>query len=478
MSSRPDLLPALLIQELEKLQDEVNPFPTKEAQKILEEDLGKPLVEITASFSEEPIASASIAQVYKARLKNGDEVAFKVQRPRIKQTVATDIDILYQLADLAEKRFERARSLRVTRIVEDFERIIGKELDFTVEASHIERFRKDFQNDTRLYIPAVYRELTTKRVLTTEFIHGIKVSDITALKNADIDIKEIAARGAGLMLSQIFNHGFFHADPHPGNLLVRNDGSLCFLDFGAIGILPPSFRYQLSIILFGFVRKDSQKVVRTLTQLTYSRIKHLEQLEYDVTEFIEEYAQTSLQEINLGAVLRHFTTIIINHDIKIVPGFYLLLRTLITVENVGSKLDPEFNLAEHLAPYVKKLIRQNSRMRHLSFDLYFAMLDLASILKDLPFELKDAMRLVKTGDLRIQFEHHGLEPMISKHDQLVNRLVFALVLASLIIGSSIVIHSGIPPLIFGMPSIGIVGFLLAGLIGFGLLFSILHKRKL
>jgi len=367
--------------------------------------------------------------------------------------------------------------LKITHLVKEFKRAIIKEMDFSNEASHIERFSKDFAQEKNMYIPRVYRMLTTRRVLTIEFVNGIKISMIDNIKRAGLDPHKIAVQFSRLLLTQLFDNGFFHADPHPGNLLVRADGSICFLDFGAVGIIPPTLRYHMGIILYGLVKKDTQKIVRTLSQLTYSRITNIEQLEYDVTEFVEEYSITILKHVKIGVVLSQLAAIIIEHNIKIVPGFYLLLKTLIALDGVVLKLDPDFCVTEYLEPYVVKLIKNDPRIKHLKDDLFFALMDITSLIKDFPFELKDALRIVKTGDLRIQFEHHGLEPMINSHDQLVNRLVFSIVLAALIIGSSIVIHSGIPPIIFGLPLIGIVGFVLAAIIGFGMLFSIIHRRK-
>lgn len=478
LSNRPDLVPRDLVPELEKLQDAVKSFSSADARRIIEEELKQPLSAIVKDFNDKPIASASIAQVHKAVLKDGTEVAMKVQRPNIRQSINTDIEILFHLVSLIEKRYDWGRALHLTQMMSEFESILRKELDFTIEASHIDRFRIDFKNDPYVYVPLLYDDYTTKRLLVTEFIHGVKVSNIEGITRLQLDTKEIAKNGTHIILRQIFDHGFFHADPHPGNILIKPDGKICFLDFGAVGIVPPTLRYHLSIILYGVVHKDSQRIVRTLMQLTDDRIKNIERLEYDVTEFIEEYSLALLRQIDIGVILRRFSNMIIAHDLKIVPGFYLLLKALIAIEGVGTKLNPDFCMTEYIEPYVKKLIRENPRLRHLPFDVYFTTMDMASLVKDLPFDLKDMMRLVKSGNLTIQFEHRGLEPMLTRNDQIVNRLVFALVLAALIIGSSVVVHSGVPPIVFGLPLIGIVGFVLAVLIGFSLLFSIVRHKKM
>ena len=477
LSNRPDLVPHDLIRELEKLQDAVRPFPVAEARSIVEQDMRRPLSEVFSFFSDSPLASASIAQVHGATLTDGHKVAVKVQRAGIAHMIATDTGILFDLAKLAENRYEMARAIQVSRLVEEFESLLQKELDFQVEATHISRFHRDFRHDDSIMIPTVLRDLTSRRVLVTEYIDGIKASDKEKLIEAGIDVTVVAHNGADFMMKQIFEKGFFHADPHPGNIFVLRDGRICFLDFGAVGILTPSLRHNLGVILYGVINKDPQRIVRTLSQLANERIGDPEQLEYDVAEMIEEYSLAELNEINIGDVLQHFMSIIMYHNLRIMPGFYVLIKAVAAIEGVGRRLHPEFRLIEHIEPHVRKLIRENARLRYLPADTFFLLLDTLSLLKDLPFDAKETLRLIKAGSLHIQFEHRGLEPFLARNDQLVNRLGFAIVLAALIIGSSIVVHSGIPPNLYGIPVIGIAGFLLAALIGFGLLFSMLHKRK-
>ncbi|MBD3242223.1 MAG: phosphotransferase [Chitinivibrionales bacterium] len=477
MSNRPDILPGALIAELEKLQDSVAPFPANEAAAIFERELGRPVDEVFARFESEPCASASISQVHKAVLRSGDEVAVKIQRPRIVDRIAEDIGILGHLATLAERSYRPLQRLRPTQLVEEFRRMLDKELDFAVESSHIARFRKDFEHEPKIIAPAVYGSLSTRRVLVTEFVHGVGVLDLDQLRQMGHDTRDIARRGAEAMLKQIFDFGFFHADPHPGNILVQQDGTICFLDFGAVGILPPSLRYHLGLILYGVVTKDSQRIIKTLALLTHEPIRDMPALEYDLTEFIEEYSLAQLREVNVGDILRRFTRIIIDHELTIIPGFYVLLRAIVTTEGVGYRLDPDFNMVSYLEPYVKRLIRHAPRAPYLIYDAYFLALDVAGLLKDLPFETRELLRQARTGQLKVQFEHRGLESMVTAHTQLVNRLVFSIVLAALIIGSSVVVHSGLPPHFHGVPAFGIIGFALAALIGFGLLFAMLRRRR-
>ena len=478
LSNRPDLVPSQLIDELVKLQDSVKPFSLTEALDILEQALKCPVGDVFDDFPAEPIASASVAQVYRARLKNGGDAAVKVQRPNIRQIVATDLDILGHLAGLIERHNKDLAALHLSELVREFGRTLNKELDFSLEAATMERFRADFKDTKEYYVPVVHAELTSDSVLVTEFVEGIKVSDVDSLKKAGLLPSDIARVGVNLVLRQIFTNGFFHADPHPGNILVLADGRFCFLDYGAVGIVSASLRHHLGVILYGVIYKDPQRIIRTLSQLATQRIVNIDRLEYEVTEIIEQYSSASLSEIKVRDLLDRFGRITAENHLRFVPGFYLLFKALITIEGVGLLLDPAFNLAREVEPYARRLMRDNPRLKYLPFDVYFTLADMASLLKDLPFEIKDLMRMVKAGETRIQFEHRGLDVLALKLDHAVNRMVFAVVLAELIVGSSVVIHSGMPPLLYGVPLIGVLGFAIAGLLALWLLFSMLGNKKL
>lgn len=479
MSNRPDILPESLLFELEKLQDSVPPMPNEEAEKMIEQELGKPISELFKKIDANPIASASIAQVYRAELFSGEKVAVKVQRTEIQKIIETDLEIMFHLSLLMEKHIAEMEIMNPVEIVKEFERSIRKEIDFNIEASHIERFARNFQTDLTIYIPEIYKDYSTKKILTMEFIEGIKVSNLKALKETGINALLVAEQGCDLILKQIFEHGFFHADPHPGNILILKDNITCFLDFGMMGTLLPKHQDYLGNIIVGVVNKDSKKITETLLRLTGTyNIENRDQLEQRVSELINQYAYISLKEIKVGEFLNKLFRMLIDFKLRLPSDFYLLSKALITIEGVGTKLDPDFDMVKHIEPFAKNLLKKRLDPVKLAKDLYSSAAEFRLLLKDFPYEIREIIRQIKTGKLKVEFEHKGLEPMLIKHDQISNRISFAIVLAALIIGSSLIVLSKIPPLWNEVPIIGIVGFVGAGIMGFGLLISILKHGKM
>lgn len=479
MSNRPDLLPKELIYELEKLQDSVPQFSGKDAQKLVENELGKPIYEMFKNFETCPIASASVSQVHRAELIDGEEIVVKVQRPGIEHIIEIDLEIMLHFANLTEKYIRGMDTLSPINIVKEFEKSIKKEIDFTIEASNIERFSRNFQDDMTIYVPKVYRGYSTKKILTMEFIDGIKVSNIDAILDTGNDPKIIGSRSADLVLKQVFEHGFFHADPHPGNILVLNNNVICFLDFGMMGICLPKYKEYLSNIIVGVVKKDSKIITKSLIKFSYiDNIKNIDELEYQISVLIEQYSYKSLKDLNIGDCLRQLIKLILEFKIKTAPDMYLLMKALITVEGVGRKLDPDFNAVEHIEPFAKKILKERMNPLKLTKDIYLSMIEFAFFLRDFPSEMKAIFEQIKHGQLKLKFEHRGLEPMLKTHERISNRIAFAIVLASLIVGSSLIILSGIPPKWNNIPIIGILGFIAGGIMGFWLLISILRHGKM
>jgi ubiquinone biosynthesis protein len=477
-ANRPDILPPELIVSLERLQDAVAPFSEESAVKIIEQELKKPLSSLFKSFERTPFASASIAQVHKAVLHDNSLVAVKIQRPAISEQISIDLEILNFIATLAQKHIPDLEPFNILQLVNEFSSALQKELDFAIELLHIQIFSGNFKDDQDVKIPEVYKNLSGKRVITTEFIHGIKISNVSSLVDNGLLPSDIARKGASAILKQIFIHGFFHADPHAGNILVTGTGQICFLDLGMTGILTQTSRNKLMEVVIGVVRNDPAHIVRVLQEFANNVIERKEDLEYEIAELMQEYGSRNLESINIGDLFNRLSRLLVIYRIRLIPGFYLLVKSLATLEGIGLTLDPQFNMMEHLEPFVRKMIRQQYSPGNIALEGFDTVRDYYYFLRDLPSEARDIIYMLKNGHVRIEFEHKGLEPVLKKVDQTVNRLVFSLVLASLVIGSSVVILSNIPPKIYGMPLIGIAGFLTAGVMAFSLLISIIRNERM
>jgi ubiquinone biosynthesis protein len=479
LSTRPDLLPVEFIQELSKLQDDVPSFPYSEVVAVIETELQQPLDQIFLSFEERPLAAASIGQVHRAQLLDGTHVVVKVQRPDIKRTIEVDLEIMLHLASLMERHLDGWDVQRPTRIVEEFSRILGKELDYTLEAAYTERFARQFEGDSDVYVPQIYREVTTSRMLTMEYIRGIKPTAMERLVEEGLNQKKIAQKGLNLILKQIFVHGFFHADPHPGNIFVLPDNVICYIDFGMMGRLDLDAREHFADLIMSIVHRNENEAVVALLSLTLSEEEHdYPALEKDVAEFMDQHCYRPLKDVDLGALLQNLLDVATLHRLGIPPDLFLLIKALSTVEGLGRMLDPDLDVVEQAAPFVKRVQLNRINPRRIGRDVVNSGSDLFCLLKDIPRELRTILKLARQGKVRMEFEHRGLEPMLANHDRVSNRLSFAIVLASLVIGSGLIVLSGIPPTWHEIPLVGLAGFIFAGCMGFWLLISIIKSGRM
>ncbi|MBE9510906.1 MAG: AarF/ABC1/UbiB kinase family protein, partial [Bacteroidetes bacterium] len=354
--------------------------------------------EIFNSFSNVSVAAASLAQVHKATLLNGEKVAVKVQRPGINRMIETDLEIMFHLATMMEKHIPEMRSYSIVKIVEEYESSIRKELNFANEASNLEQFGANFQKDTNIYVPQCYRDYTTKKILTLEYIDGIKFSDIDDNNTKEFDPKIIADRGADSILKQIFEYGFFHADPHPGNLLILPDNVICFLDYGMMGTLTQNTRQLISIILIGAINRDAEKIVRGVLRLCEADGEvNVLKLELQVTELINRYFYVSLEQMDIPAILDDMLSFFPDNNLKIPSDLYLLGRALILFQGDGEKLDPDFNVAKYVEPYATRIIKDRLHIRKLANNIYFSTEELLQLISDLPYETREILEKVKNG---------------------------------------------------------------------------------
>lgn len=481
LSTRPDWIPPEFTDELTKLQQHVPPFKFEDVRAIVEREMGRPLEETYASFDEVCIAAASIGQVHRATLINGEDVVVKVQRPNIQQMVEVDLEILLHLATLLEHHVEGWRTYRPSRIVEEFSRILEREMDYRTEAAHLERFATQFHDDRTIYVPKVFRDATTARVLTLEYVDVIPVTDVAVVRAAGLDPKVLARRGTELTLKQLFVHGFFHADPHPGNVFALPGNVVCLLDFGMMGRLDRAGRETFADLVFAVASRDPGGATVALLKLTEQDNHHEPDpaaIERELSEFIDLNITRRLQELDFGKLMRELLDIVGRHRLFIPPDLVTMMKAAAAAEQLVGRLDPELNTLEVAEPYVRRVKLDRLRPRRLIHEAFESTGELLTLAREIPGGLRDLLRLAKRGDLKIGFEHRGLEKLIDAHERISNRVSFAIVAAALIVGSSIIVQADIPPKIAGIPVIGLVGYLVAGALGFVLLISILRHGRL
>jgi ubiquinone biosynthesis protein len=479
LSTRPDLTPIEFVEELSKLQDRVPPFPYAEVAQIIESELGMPPEDIFQHFDEMPLAAASIGQVHRAQLKDGEEVAVKVQRPGIRKTIEVDLEIMLHLASLMERYLEEFQTTRPVRIVEEFARTLEKEIDYTIEASHMERFARQFMDDPTVYVPKVFREVTTERVLTMEYIDGVKASEIDRIEKEGLDRKIITARGADLILKQVFDHGFFHADPHPGNIFVLPGNVICYLDFGMMGSIDRQSREDFADLVHSVVNRDESRAMQALLTLTqYDEEPDRRLLARDLGDFLGRHLYKPLKDIQMEKLLHQLMDMVSRHRLQMPPDLFLMMKALATVEGVGLSLDPDFEMIGQAAPFIQRVKMDQFRPERVASDIFRSGTELVRLIQEIPGELRELLRQMKRGKVKMEFEHVGLEPMLETHDRTSNRIAFSIVIAALVVGSALIVLSKTPPLLFGIPVIGIIGFLAAVVMGVWLLIAILRKGRL
>ena len=479
LSTRPDLVPMEYIEELAKLQDKIPAFPFESVRKVIFSEFGVGPDELFERLDEEPFASASIGQVHRAILKDGEAVAVKFQRPGIRKIIEVDLEIMLHLATLAERHIEELSLHRPVKIVEEFARTLEKEIDYKNEATNMERVARHFLDDPYVYIPKVFRDTTTTRVLTTEYIEGIKISDIEKLEAAGLDREVLTARGADLVLKQIFVHGFFHADPHPGNIFVLPDNVICLLDFGMTGIVDRQTREDFVDLLDGIVHQNEARAAQVLLKLTHWDYEPERRLfEREVADFMGRHLYKPLKDIELGKLLQQLLELATSMKLRIPPDIFLMIKAFSTVEGVGRLLDPSFDMIAQATPFITEVKLARYKPQRIADDVYDLATRLLHFFQQFPKDLLDLANLIRQQKLRLQIEHRGLETMLATHDRISNRISFSILIAALIIGSALIVISETPPLVYGISLIGILLFSAAAIMGIWLLVAILKKGKL
>ena len=479
LSLRPDLIPPDLAEELTKLQDAVPPVPFELIKLKIEEEFNSPLSEIFSEFQEESIAAASMAQVHRATLKTGENVAVKILRPNIHKIIKTDIEILFNIAELIEKYVPESRLYDLVGIVREFAKTIRKEENLSFEGRNIDIFRRYFKNDKTMKMPLVYWQFTTEEILVMEFIEGVKISDHEGIERLKLNRKELAYNGARAMLKEVFEYGIFHADPHPGNIFVLPGNVIAPVDFGMVGRIDDEMREYLLDILEGIVQKDVYKITQALLGVQVVDIHiNKRELSRDLLDFLDRYYGVPLNQLDSSKLVNEFMELIRNYKIKLPADLVMMERALVISEAVGRQLYPEFNYFDLLIPYVRKqlLLRLNPA-RHYRY-IVRSIGQVSDILKRLPDDIQSFLVKLRNNQLTVRFYHEGLDDLRKELDRSSNRISFSLIVAALIIGSSLIINIDKGPHIFGYPILGIIGFMLASILGFWLLVAILRSGKL
>jgi ubiquinone biosynthesis protein len=480
-STRPDIVPAGIIKEREKLQDHVPPFSFEQVQQIMEEELGATGDTIFREFQAKPLAAASIGQVHYAVLHSGEPVAVKVQRPDIRNTIETDLEILQDLAQLAEKRLEWASRYQLGDIVEELAKSLRTELDYTIEGRNAEKIAKQFELTKNIRIPHVYWEYSTKRILTMEYIQGSKLNEQVELENKGFNCKILAERLVRSVLHQILIEGFFHGDLHPGNVWALPGEVIVFIDFGMVGRLTPEIKYHFASLVIAMMRQSTDGVIKAITRMgIVPDDVHLDRLRSDVDQLREKYLNVPLSQVSLGESVNDLFAVALQHHIRMPADLTILGKTLLTLEGIVQKLDPELSILKIAEPFGRQLLKERFHPKKMAGSAWNNIVNHAEVLTNLPKHIHDITSILKKGKMRMEVTIPELDRFLTKLDRISNRLSFSIVLLSfsivmvgLIIGSALGRQTSI---LWNLPAIEI-GFGVATLMFLWLLFSIFKSGR-
>ena len=481
LSTRSDVMPEGVLTELQKLQDTVGPMPFERVRRIIERELGKPIDEVFERLDPVVLGSASIGQVHRAVLHTGEAVAIKVQRPEAQERVESDLELMKDFANFLDRRFGRRIFVDVPGLVAEFDGVIRRELNYATEAENARRFAINFTG-TDVTIPKIYLEHTTSRVLTLEYIEGTRFHDIHPLSLEPAERRRVAVMGADAIFKMAFVDGFFHGDPHPGNLLLTPEGNLALLDFGMVGYMSQGDIEALSRLFIAVIQRDASAALRGLEGLGVRYEPEVRaDLIQDLRDFLFKYSGLTVGEVTLGQALSELISLVRRYRLQMPPVFPLLTKALVTAEGISRSIDPTLNVFEIARPYARRLLNDRLKPGYLVETAREHALEYARYVEDYPEQIHQLLTELEDGELEVQLRHRGLNDLGSEVDVLANRLVFAIVTGALLIGSSMIgafVQGGPRVPFLGVPLVSFIGFTVASVMAAIVLLVIFRSRRL
>ncbi|WP_455042172.1 ABC1 kinase family protein [Leptotrichia buccalis] len=464
LSNRKDILPEEFIIELQKLQDNVE-VEKIDVRKKLDLELGIDVNDYFSEIEENPMASASIGQVFRAKLETGEKVVIKIQRENIRPVVEADLGIMKNLAKTLEKYYDDLKRMNISEIVESFEKMLNEELSLNNELNNMLRFANNFKNDSRIHVPVVYKTLSNDRILTMEMIEGFKITDAENIIKIGIETKKVARTGLDLYLTQFLKHGFFHADPHPGNIFIKENGQIVFIDFGAMGRLYPNERELLINLIIYSLKKDVKKMIETIRELAVKfEVADERKFERELYGLIELVDENSLENIDVVTIFEKARKIFSNNQILLSEDIYLLVKGIGQIEGIGRHLDPTLNITKVMRPYMNKITKERMNPINIFRKGISKIETFSDNWLTLPTDMKILLEKIQNNELKHKHEIIGFD----KFQKTFERLILAIIISSLFVGSSILALANIPPKIFGISGLGLLGFFISGIMGINL----------
>jgi len=475
LSLRPDLVPQEYIEEFIKLQDSVRPFPFETAKVIIESELKNPIKKVFSHFNKTPIASASVGQVYEAILKNGKRVAVKVQRPKIRATFEVDIDLMYHLAHLLEKHMPNVKNFHPSGIVEEFEKYTKREMDYITEGKNIDMYRRVVDEEKHVIVPKVYWDYTTSRILTMEFIDGVKISSIKNFKKLKIKKSDLSRRLVRTFVRGILYYNFFHADPHPGNILIMKNKNIALLDFGITGVLTPELAEKIGNLYFGLVRADIDRVTEGFINIGFLPENiNQENFKADIRATWSKYYDTTLKQVDMVGFFWDTITLGRKYGMQFPVEYVLLMKSILTTEGVIRKIDPQFNFVKVSTPIFEKYMKERSSPEYLLKSAKKTLMDFKNLLVRFPVDAQKILtKLEKEEKKELDINDADVKKFTHEIEQSSNRMTMGIILAALLVASALLILAKVPPFLWGLPLYAIIGLIISIILLAVLVISIL-----